>query len=539
MSMSIIAVLVSLAMMLTGAGSAGAPAEASRTLRISDIQISLNGQRIDFDSALRIGASTDGQQALFDLAVEQNGQTLFPIQLSADNDRLALAYAGQAFGVPTATLNALMEQAQSQMTGTIQSDPQSQQLIDFLMNEFIPAYTGLFEVLEDPDRMAEIKEKTQQVVYGIVDRGEGVEDTVTLGDNIDFTVTRYNYTINSQQMFELADAVYTCDEALAKYYDAMIKLYSMMPEESGLNGITSLADLGQRLNLDMTMDITERVSEADELQMTDAVMTINLPAQPMPAAEGEEPQTLELPPLVMTIAAYEMGEEGFSQVEFNYDIQGNGVVFNMTVEKSGEDYDARAEMQINAVDGEGNSAQVGTIQFEANSETEENGDKQYSVNYEIDGGENGSLDLTMDGTEYANGVKEVTVDMTLKANGTEFTFSVGSDEQADGTSNAEVELGLKANGMAAGLSFNLAVTNEPIAVAFKADNITMIEDLSEEGINAQMQDQAFQSKIMQVYSGFMKDFQKLMGDKGVQTIMQLFASATASAPSQAAVGPAA
>ena len=61
----------------------------------------------------------------------------------------------------------------------------------------------------------------------------------------------------------------------------------------------------------------------------------------------------------------------------------------------------------------------------------------------------------------------------------------------------------------------------------------MIEDLSEEGLQALTSDEAFQGKIMQVVGRFMQDAQKVMTDGGVQTMMQMFA------PSEAAQQPAA
>ena len=504
MSFNVIAILVSLAMMLTGAGSDGSPAEVSRTVRISNLAIELNGQEIDFDSALRLGARTDGQKALFDIAVEKDGEELFPIQISANADRLAVASVGQAVGVSADALNALVEQAQAQMAGSMQSDPESQKVLDFMKDEFIPAYVGLIEIAKDPARMAEIKEKSKEVVLGIIDRGEGAEDTVTLGDDNEYAVTRYNYTIEGQQMFEVADAVYTCDEALTNYYNAMMKLYAMMPEESGLNGITSFVDFGSKLGMDMKMEISEAVSEADGLDMMDAVLTVNLPKQMVQASEGEEAQVPELPPMVFNIAAYEMGENAYSKIDFNYEIQGNGAVFDMTVEKDASGFEADVDLQIVTADEDGNSATLGTLTVNAGEAKTSDDSKEFTISYEIDAGEQGK-----------------------------FSFGAEGTEQADGIGDGEVEIKMNAAGLDAALYFNVAVTGEPIADSFDSAEITMIEDLSEEGLQALTSDEGFQGKIMQVVGRFMQDAQKVMTDGGVQTMMQMFA------PSEAAQQPAA
>ena len=44
------------------------------------------------------------------------------------------------------------------------------------------------------------------------------------------------------------------------YYDALMKLYSMLPEESGLNGITSLSDVTEKIGMEMQMEIDEALN---------------------------------------------------------------------------------------------------------------------------------------------------------------------------------------------------------------------------------------------------------------------------------------
>ena len=520
MSMSIIAILVSLAMMLTGAGTAGMPA-ASRTLRVSDIAIDLGGQEIAFDSTLRLGAYTDGQEALFDIAVEKDGEALFPIQISANDDRVAVAAVGQAIGVPTAVLNALVEQAQSQ----IQADPQGQQIIEFLTQEMLPAYKGVIEAANDPERSAQIKEKAKAALYRIIDRGEPVPDSLVLGDGNTYDVMRYNYTIDAQKMFQLADAVYTCDEALENYYKAMMKMYSMMPEESGLNDITSFADFGKKMNLDMKMEITETVSEPDDLDMMDAVLTVNLPPQAVQAAEGEDAQAVELPPMVFNIAAYEMGENAYSQVDFAYDFDGNGIVFNMTVEKDETGMSTNMDMQASGTDADGNAVTMAAFNLEAGESKNEQGDTEFSTSFTADGGEQGKFTFGVEGTKSAAGNTEYDAGLTVTAPQGEFTFDVEGSCKADGTGEAAVELGLDADQNRLGLRFNLKVSGEAIANNVNSADLTLIEDLSEAGLQALQEDQTIQGKIMQVTGRFMLDAQKLMADPGVETMLKLFAPA--------------
>ena len=92
MSLNIIAILVSLAMMLTGVGGEGQPAEAARTLVLHNVRITVNDETVDLAPELRLGASTDGQKAVYDLGVDLNGETLFPIQLGAADEGITALF---------------------------------------------------------------------------------------------------------------------------------------------------------------------------------------------------------------------------------------------------------------------------------------------------------------------------------------------------------------------------------------------------------------------------------------------------------------
>ena len=152
MSMSIIAMLLSLAMMLTGAGTAGAPAEAAKTLTISDVVFTYNDQTIELAPELRLGASTDGEKALFDFAVQLDGEALLPVQLLADAEGVtALAVtSGQAFQVPAETLEGLMAQVQEMLDSSMGADDEeSQAILTYLKDRFVPAYAAVIALLGD------------------------------------------------------------------------------------------------------------------------------------------------------------------------------------------------------------------------------------------------------------------------------------------------------------------------------------------------------------------------------------------------------
>lgn len=490
MTINIIAILVSLAMMLTGASPADMPAEASRTLRISDVAISFGDEEIELDPELVLGARTDGAQALFCLGLEAGGATLFPVQLSADEQRVALAIGGQTVGVPAEALNALVEQAQQAMVGSMEADEESAQILAYLKDELLPATTALIAAANDPERSAEIQAKAEAVFAEIIDRGEGTEDTVTLGDGTEYAVTRYNYTISGDQLFELADAVYQCDETLANFKAAMMKMYALMPEESGLNGISSFTDFSEALDLDMTMEMDEAISEADGLDMVDAVMTIVVPPQVIESQEDDSTEQIELPPMVYTIASYKLGDYGYGEVSFDYAFQGSSVAVHVTAENS--DTGVSADMDMQVADENGTQAALG-MEIEKNVDPQ-TGDAQFDMDYDIEAQE-GAFSLGLEGVKHA-----------------------------DGTGSCDVALDVDADGVDAEVEFTLTVEDGAFDSLFDGADILMIEDLSEEGLNALMEDTSVQGRLLQVMGSLQADAGRLMGDESVQQLTALFAA---------------
>ena len=85
MTMNLIAMLLSFAMMLTGAGGEGQPAQA-RNLVLHNVQFTYNGESIQLPQALHVGVSTDGEKAVFDFGIDQGGETLLPVQLGVSEE---------------------------------------------------------------------------------------------------------------------------------------------------------------------------------------------------------------------------------------------------------------------------------------------------------------------------------------------------------------------------------------------------------------------------------------------------------------------
>ena len=510
MSMNIIAILISLAMMLTGVGGEGQPAEASRMLIVHSLSVTYNDETVDVDPALWLGVSSDGEKAVFDLGVQMDGDTLFPTQIGVDesgitalfkNSDLAAKISSKAFDSLSEQLGGMMEAAQAQM-----AEGDNAELMNFIMNEYLPAYTGLFEAIQDPEYMKQMQAKANEVALSILDRGEGTPVTETYEDQ-EYALTEYHYTVESDQMAELIDAIYTCDEKLTAYYDAMFKLYDMMPEESGLNGITSFKDMFEKTNLSMTMDITEKVSDDGEVDFTDATLTMDLNAmvQSMAAAQADETEAeadetassdvLELAPLVMNIVGNKVGEHQDAVMSCTYAINGADINMVASVASEGEN-EAHMLMSIGGMDD--NQQPISFLFGTDTTKDEATGDGNYFANFAFMAGDSGAS-FTASGTCREDGSSENAFSFSMNGDGTSFALSFNADVMNG-------QLSDEANGHEA---------------------VVTIDDFSQETLSALGEDQAVQAALMQVVGSMSGDSQKLMANESVQKLIALFGAMNA------------
>ena len=126
MSVNLIAILVSLAMMLTGAGGAAQPealpvAETARTLTLSNVNVTWNGETVSLGPQAHAGVSTDGVKAVYDFGVDLGGQTLMPVQVAVDESGITAlsGNSGVAVAVTEKALTELYKLMEEQMTASL------------------------------------------------------------------------------------------------------------------------------------------------------------------------------------------------------------------------------------------------------------------------------------------------------------------------------------------------------------------------------------------------------------------------------------
>ena len=284
MSMNLIAILVSLAMMLTGAGGIAQPeaalptGEIARTLTLSNVNVTWNGETLQLDPQARVGVSTDGKKALYDFAVELGDKTLLPMQLSAGEKGVTVlsGNSGVAVTVTAEALAGLAAQMEQQVNASLAaSGSDDAQLMKFLTEEYMPAYAGLLKLAMDPVQRQQINAMGQTVYDRVVERGQGTPAKLEV-DGVSYDVTAYSYSLDAMQMAALSDAMFDEVPELMDYYSALFKLYGMLPEEAGLKGLDSFTALFERFGVQMRMDIEEKRTDDGAVDQMDNVLTMDL-----------------------------------------------------------------------------------------------------------------------------------------------------------------------------------------------------------------------------------------------------------------------
>ena len=524
--MSILSMLISLAMMLTGAGEG---ADLSRTATISNLTLTVNDQTVTLNPSLSLGARSNGEMAIFDLAMDLNGEKLFPVQILADAEKLtaAMVNANTAFSVPAETLDQLSQAGMSMVESSMQQDPESAKLIQFLTQELLPAYMDVIELAKDPEASKALQDAANAKFDELIDRGEGTESTLTL-DETEYAVTEYHYTMTNEDMVNVAEAVYHCDDRLSNLYDKLFEFYGMLPEESGLTDIHSFSDVFEKTGVTMSAEVDERISEADDLDDMDMVMTITVPAQEVTSvevAEGTETETeetqtvetIEVPPMVMNIHTTKLGDKADAQVDMDYAIENQAaMMMKMTASTEGSYGQGMMVMSVNA---DGADIEM-TMDV---SQTEESSDAQMAVNATNADGSTVAMSMNANETPNAEGGSAYTVNGAMEATGEQggsFSFSATGEEAANGTSSSDVALIVDAAGTQMVLSFNVSVTDETIEDAVSGIDAIVIDDL--ENLNSLTEDENFAGCAAQIMGSVYTDAGKLMNDDSVKQLLEMF-----------------
>ena len=564
MSMNLIAILLSLAMMLTGAGGTDQPeaakraGETARTLTLSNVSVSWNGETLHLDPQARIGVSTDGKKALYDFAVELGDKVLLPMQLSAGEKGVTVlsGNSGVAVNVTAEALAGLAAQLEEQVNASlVESGDDNAQLMRFLTEEYLPAYTGLLKLAVDPVQRQQVNAAGQAVYDRVVDRGQGTPAKLEV-DGVSYDVTAYSYSLDAMQMAALSDAMFGEVDALKDYYDALFKLYGMLPEESGLKGLDSFTALFERFGVQMRIDVEEKRTDDGAVDQMDNVLTMDLSSM-MNVPQGLATVEAEMKDAQSEAVSEEADQMASAPPETGAEAE---------AQEAAPETEAEAQ---EAVPENANEAEAQDIAPEAAEASEapvlapivmnlhslklpEYNESSGSCVYAVD--ERHSVDFSMTASE-SEGVQETVMKVLVsedgrKAMGGKLSAFIAYDEMGtvsysmsmkaiqqdtakvdatfygvenpDGTSENSALFELRSSELNASVSFDLNVTADAIEdAAAAAEPACVIEDLSEEGIQALEQDSAVMGKLMQALGSALVDFNTLKADPGLKSLSLL------------------
>ena len=540
MSMNLIAMLLSLAMMLTGASVGVQPeampaAETARTVTLSNIVVTWNGVRLELAPKAHVGVSTDGKKAVYDFGVDLGDKKLLPVQVVASESGITAlsGNSGAAVTVTKEALEGLAAQLEAQMSASMaQAGGDNAQIMQFITEEYMPAYMKLLQVAMDPEQRRQIQATGQAVYDRVVDRGEGTPATLEV-DGESYKVTAYSYSLDALQMAALADAIYGEVPAIGDYYNALFKLYSMMPEESGLRDVTSFTALFEKFGIKMQMDIQERRNDDGTVDDMDAVLTMDLnammtmprsqasmttanadataapapeaeaPAEEAPEAEApatapeaeaptEEAPEAEAPalePIVMNMHSLKLNDysEATGSCTYAFDAH-NSIEATMLATESVGMQELEATVFVSE---DGNKKLGGTVS--AFMAQDESGATSYNLNAKAVKQDAVKAETTFYGAGYPDGTSENSVFCELRTPELNTTVAFDLDVTADAVVDA-------------------ASTVKPACV---------IEDLSEAGMQALGQDPMLIGAAMQAFGSMKQDIDALKEDPGVKSVLAL------------------
>ncbi|MBQ3425172.1 MAG: hypothetical protein IJH38_08240 [Clostridia bacterium] len=522
MTLDIIAILLSFAMMLTGVGGEGQPAQASRNLVVRNVSLTYNGETVPVGPAVRFGVDTDGSRALFDFDVDLDGQKLMPVQLGVDKDGLTalLGNSDVAVKVTARALEGLGERL-GEMTEDATGEDQA--LMQYISDEFLPAYTALLKAATDGDFMRQAEPLGREAYDRVVDRGEGVPSTFeALGET--YEGTAYDYALDSEALAELCDAMYTAVPVMEDYYNALFGLYARLPEESGLRDIHSFRDLFEKTGVDVHLDVTEQIADEGKVNRMETVVTADMNAAiaRMSAYETEggedEIQDADAPEEAETEDA-EAGDDGDTGIEPEGDAEDplEPFIWNVTSVRVGDNAESHMDFEYETPDGKGWHVDGAATQAEGTTDVEMNFrfSEDGSVTHRMQAGLYMAGD-GQDGSSYSVNVKGIAQD-TARVEASAFGLCY-----PDGTSENSCYFGIRTEEHNVSLAFDADVTADPVQDRVSGHDVTIsVDDLSEEGLQALTSDSAVAVAAARVAASFSGDAKKLGDDSGVKKTLEL------------------
>lgn len=475
---NLLAVLLSMAMMLTGASadSVSPEAPAYSTTAITNVVLSVNGETVALNPTAHFGVMTDGEKAVYDFYIDSEGEHLLPLQLAADDTGLLVCNPNSdtTLSLSAEELETLMNQA----TANLPTEGEDAEVMRFLMDEFIPAYTGAIKLYSDREAMKALQAEIEPTVIATLDRGEGVPSQVEFnGATLD--ATQYTYEIDGAKLGGIVDTVFETRDELKAYADAYMKFLSMMPDTPDMpdifQNVESVGQLYERM--DMNIDVTEYVAE--ELEIADMVIRIR-------PVEGMEP-------MVFNVHATQVGDDASSgTLDCSFAAEGTVMLMNMSFDMTdahvsmdmtmnigaeAEPEDADAEDPRNVARNAlatitGGAAEAAMLEDAAAKPAEPAAPEIGEPFADL------AFKFAADTDEAAEGGLSAMFSIDVYGQG-RMAMIVEGDRQADGSADTAFNLSFDDNKNSYALSFNIEEGAEPFELLADAENAVPVMTMQE------------------------------------------------------------
>lgn len=469
MTFNLLSILLSLAMMLTGATGLEADAPMASSLTIRDIYLDYNDTNLTLEPSLTAGVMTDNGTAVFDLSMACGEESLFPMQLVVTEDAATLVVekTGKAFTMDADTLNALVSEALD--LDRLTMDAETTEAFNLLADSFkLSLAEPSFEV-NDEALNAQITEMLEPV--------ETSTGTAYYNDT-EYEVTNNRYIIDNDQMFEIMDLVYASSEEFSAYYSQIVDLYNealTMDVAEGEEPIKaeSLKDIYAQMGMTMSMDLVESTSADGLFSQTTGSVTVS---------------STDLPePVVVSIDAYEVDGIVDTLVECDYIVEDMALYMGAVVYQDETDEYFEAILELMPVESE--------------SSTEE--DYSDAVSFYVTGGS----------TPGAEGSTEYGFNMEINADGGAFAFVIDGIENEDGTSTTDI-------------GFDFADDTDTIAFGLTLDYSNAVFANAAEGLEPIVVNpetfESIEAEFEPVAESLMVDLQTLIENESVTDMIAAF-----------------
>lgn len=413
MSLNILSILLSLAMMLTGAAGLETDVPMANTLTIRNVTLDYNGEGFTLEPSLTAGVMTDNGTAVYDFSMTSGDKNLFPMQLVITEEAATLVFekTGQAFSVSADDVNAMLSDALE--LDKLTMDEETREAFEMLGNLFsaeaqLIAYT--------PDYTSAYYET---LLTGL-DPVDTTEGTITY-ENVDYAVTQRHYVIDNDQFFQLAESVYASNEDLKSFYDLILESYNETlragsDDETTYAPVASLQEIYAAMGLEMGIDLVKSTTDDEAFSCVNGTLSIMGEILPQPmtvtmdiyvcngAVDFTEELAYTIDDTTLSVGAYAHGDEAN-----NY--------FEMLIELMPEDLETATEEDYEDI--------FSFFLFIGSDKNESNG-TNYSFSLEAADATT-SLALIIDGVAYADNNSSTAVEFYFNDDTTNFAFGFTLD----------------------------------------------------------------------------------------------------------------